>query len=78
MPGLIEDYAARLQANRSDPLLGPATMSVGRIEGGLSVNTVPDRCQIEIDRRLIPGEAPLAALAVARGHNCNHVCVGAK
>src|SRR5205807_1135351 len=27
-----------------------------------SVNTVPDRCQIEIDRRLIPGEDAHAAL----------------
>src|SRR5262249_25034436 len=43
------------------PVLGPATMSVGRIEGGTSVNTVPDRCTIEIDRRLLPGEDPQAA-----------------
>jgi acetylornithine deacetylase/succinyl-diaminopimelate desuccinylase-like protein len=42
--------------------LGPPTLSVGRIEGGTSVNTVPDRCRIEIDRRLIPGEDPRAAL----------------
>ena len=42
--------------SRRDPLLGPPTLSVGRIEGGTSVNTVPDRCRIEIDRRLIPGE----------------------
>ena len=38
-------------------------MSVGRIDGGTSVNTVPDRCQVEIDRRLIPGEDGHAALA---------------
>src|SRR5262249_30732330 len=36
---------------------GPATLSVGRIEGGTSVNTVPDRCRIEIDRRLVRGES---------------------
>ena len=46
---------------KADPLLGPATMSVGRIEGGTSVNTVPDMCKIEIDRRLLPGEEPQAA-----------------
>ena len=40
-----------LRTSRSDPLLGPPTLSVGRIEGGTSVNTVPDRCRIEIDRR---------------------------
>ncbi len=53
---LIEEYAKELRASRSDPLLGPPTLSVGRIEGGTSVNTVPDRCRIEVDRRLIPGE----------------------
>lgn len=59
---LVEEYANNLQATRVDALLGPATLSVGRIDGGTSVNTVPDRCQVEIDRRLIPGEEPLAAL----------------
>jgi len=54
--GAIEQYAEELRRTRVDPELGPATLSVGRIEGGTSVNTVPDRCRIEIDRRLIPGE----------------------
>jgi acetylornithine deacetylase ArgE len=55
---LIERYAEELRASRTDPLLGPPTISVGRIEGGSSVNTVPERCRIEIDRRVIPGERP--------------------
>ena len=42
----------------SHPLCGSATLSVGVIRGGLSVNTVPDRCTIEIDRRLMPEETP--------------------
>lgn len=42
-------------------LCGRPSLSVGTITGGLSVNTVPDRCAIEIDRRLIPGEKPLEA-----------------
>jgi acetylornithine deacetylase len=54
----LEQYAAHLRSTTSDPLLGPATLSVGRIEGGTSVNTVPDRCRIEIDRRVISGEKP--------------------
>ncbi len=54
----VERFAAKLRASRSDPLLGPPTLSVGRIEGGVSVNTVPDFCRIEIDRRVIPGEDP--------------------
>ncbi|MBI3860644.1 MAG: M20 family metallopeptidase [Planctomycetia bacterium] len=40
------------------PLCGSPTLSVGRISGGISVNTVPDECFIEIDRRVVPGEDP--------------------
>jgi len=58
---LVEEYADRLAHSTSHPRLGPPTLSVGRIEGGVSVNTVPDGCVIEIDRRLLPGEDPAAA-----------------
>jgi acetylornithine deacetylase len=53
----LEAYAAGL-ADRipPHPLCGPATLSVGIVAGGSSVNTVPDECVIEIDRRCIPGE----------------------
>lgn len=53
----LEEYAGGL-ADRvtPHPLCGPATLSVGRISGGVSVNTVPDECLIEVDRRVIPGE----------------------
>jgi acetylornithine deacetylase len=59
---VIERYAEQLRSSRPDPHLGPPTLSVGRIEGGTSVNTVPDGCRIEVDRRLIPGEDPRTAL----------------
>ena len=42
----------------SHPLCGHPTLNVGTIVGGLSVNTVPDSCTIEIDRRVVPGEDP--------------------
>jgi acetylornithine deacetylase len=48
-------------AIKPHPLCGRVTLSVGIIRGGLSVNTVPDRCTIEVDRRLLPGEDELAA-----------------
>ena len=57
----IEQYAAHLRGTTADPLLGSATLSVGGIDGGTSVNTVPDRCRIQIDRRVITGEKPAAA-----------------
>lgn len=57
--GALERYADELpRMVISHPLCGSATLSVGRIEGGISVNTVPDECVIEIDRRVIPGENP--------------------
>lgn len=59
LAGLAE-YAGRLSASPPDPMLGPPSLSVGRIEGGLSVNVVPDLCAIEIDRRVIPGETDSA------------------
>jgi len=43
------------------PLCGRPTLSVGTISGGISVNTVPDICTIEIDRRLLPGDDPQQA-----------------
>ena len=43
--------------------LGPATWSVGTIQGGQAVNVVPDTCVIECDRRLLPGEDSTAILA---------------
>jgi acetylornithine deacetylase len=62
----LSSYAGRLAASSPDPILGPPSLSVGRIEGGQSVNIVPDWCEIEIDRRLIPGEDPVTAFAEAR------------
>ncbi len=44
------------------PLVGRPTLSVGVISGGISVNTVPDECVIQLDRRLLPGEDPDAAV----------------
>jgi acetylornithine deacetylase/succinyl-diaminopimelate desuccinylase family protein len=59
----IEDYAGRLQALPADPVLGPRTVSVGRVMGGVSPNTVPDFCRADVDRRLIPGETFESATA---------------
>jgi acetylornithine deacetylase len=52
----LEQYAELLRQRPADPVVGPRTLAVGRIQGGISPNTIPDFCRIEIDRRLIPGE----------------------
>ncbi len=52
---LLGPYRATLPAG--DPsVLGPATVSVGVIQGGSQANIVPDYCEIEVDRRMLPGE----------------------
>ncbi len=61
----LERYAGELSRSTADPILGPPSLSVGRIDGGQSVNVVPDWCEIEVDRRLIPGEDPAACLRAA-------------
>jgi len=59
----LEEYAAALPATLPPhQLCGSPTLSVGRVQGGISVNIVPDECEIEIDRRLIPGETPQQAM----------------
>ena len=52
---LREEFARRLQ-ERTHPLTGPSTFSVGQIQAGTSPNVVPDRCVLQFDRRGIPGE----------------------
>ena len=42
-------------------LTGGATLNVGLISGGVANNIVPDRCIIEVDRRVPPGESTQAA-----------------
>jgi len=51
----IEEDKVRLMAVRH-PLVGPGTCNIGVIQGGVQVNFVPDRCFIEIDHRLLPGQ----------------------
>jgi acetylornithine deacetylase len=60
----LEEYNEELRRTvKPHPLCGGATLSVGRIHGGVSVNTVPDGCTIELDRRVIPGEDHAQVLA---------------
>ena len=47
-----------------DPFLGKGTVSVTKIAGdGPSLNAVPDRCEIFLDRRLTAGETKESAVA---------------
>ena len=59
---LLEQYASELSQRVGHPLLQHPTLNVGRVTGGQAVNMVPDRCEFEIDRRVLPGESAKEAL----------------
>jgi acetylornithine deacetylase/succinyl-diaminopimelate desuccinylase-like protein len=52
---LKEDVEGEL-AGLDHPLVGPATLVVATVRGGTQINIVPEECEIEVDRRVIPGE----------------------
>jgi len=60
------DAEDRKLRGRQHDLLGPATLTVTRISGGIADNVVPDACEIVLDRRLLPGEDADAALDALR------------
>ena len=45
-----------MQSSRKHPLLGTATLNLGVVSGGSQVNSVPDSCTLQVDRRMLPGE----------------------
>ena len=61
----LEDENQRL-TQKTHPLLGPATLSVGVIRGGVQINVVPNECSIDLDRRLLPGESVSEILAAGQ------------
>lgn len=64
----ITAEVAELQKKPAHPLLGQPTVNIGLIRGGSSINIVPDRCVIEVDRRTLPGEENAAILRRVRAH----------
>jgi acetylornithine deacetylase/succinyl-diaminopimelate desuccinylase family protein len=42
--------------SRSHPLCGSASAAVTLLHAGVGENVIPDRCEITLDRRLVPGE----------------------
>lgn len=49
----IEQWNKELEKAR-DPDLGSPALSVGKIQGGLSANVVPENCTFEVDVRTLP------------------------
>jgi succinyl-diaminopimelate desuccinylase len=62
--GALYDYRNGLAAIRSNvPGIESPTLNIGRIEGGINTNVVPDRVTFKLDRRMIPEENPAAVEA---------------
>lgn len=54
--GVFENYNEDLAAREPHPLCGHGRFSPGVIRGGELVTAVPDYCELEVDRRTLPGE----------------------
>ncbi|MDB5581158.1 MAG: acetylornithine deacetylase/succinyldiaminopimelate desuccinylase-like deacylase [Bradyrhizobium sp.] len=60
----LRRLALAIPNDRKHPLLGTAWLTCNRIESWpKSTHTVQDRCEISLDRRLLPGEDPDEAVA---------------
>jgi len=53
----LQAYSEELATRPADPMCGHPTFSIGVIAGGQNASSVPDHCEITIDRRTIPGES---------------------
>ena len=58
--GAMDAEQERLAAGVPTTPVGCGTLSVTEIRGGLARNIVPDRCEMFVGRRLVPGEDPHA------------------
>ena len=61
------DYNQRLLQARPHRLCGHGRFNLGIIRGGVQVNMVPDGCEMEVDRRTLPGETKDEVYAEFRG-----------
>jgi succinyl-diaminopimelate desuccinylase len=49
------------------PYSGHGVLSVNIVKGGAFISQVPERCTIQVDRRMVPGRTDTTALAEAEG-----------
>jgi acetylornithine deacetylase len=52
----LDRYDSKTLTTRSHPLLGRPSVHASTISGGNGMSTYPDRCELAIERRTIPGE----------------------
>jgi acetylornithine deacetylase/succinyl-diaminopimelate desuccinylase family protein len=54
--GLISEHHEKVVRQRTHPLVGAASLTVTRMNGGHADNVVPAACDLLLDRRMVPGE----------------------
>lgn len=54
----LEELDRALRASPSHPLLGSGSLHASLIQGGRELSTYPDRCELRLERRTVPGETP--------------------
>ena len=61
----FEGEARRLDRDTDHPLLGPASLHAGTIEGGSAPSIYPESCHLVVERRTLPGETVESVMAEA-------------
>lgn len=54
----LDDYADELGSRPAHALLGHGSFHAGTIAGGTAESVYPDRCELLLERRTMPGESP--------------------
>lgn len=63
LAGAVSRLAGHDFAASAHPVLGPPTLNVGTVEGGLNTNSVPDRAVATVDVRTVAGQSHPEVLA---------------
>lgn len=62
----LDTYASELTSRPAHPLLGHGSFHAGTIHGGSAESVYPDRCELLLERRTLPGEPADTVLAEFR------------
>ncbi len=61
----FEAEAGRLSGDTNHPLLGPASLHAGTIQGGSAPSIYPESCHLVVERRTLPGETAASVMSEA-------------
>ncbi|MHB1297531.1 MAG: ArgE/DapE family deacylase [Gemmatimonadaceae bacterium] len=70
----LETFQRETLASRTHPLVGHASLHAGVIRGGSGISTYPERCEVSLERRTLPGElSPGSSFAAEIEAACDRV-----